>query len=321
MWAIQIDQPGGPEAMQWRELADPDAGTGHVVVEVAAAGLNYIDTYQRSGLYPIPMPYVLGLEGAGVVSSVGVGAERWSIGDRVAWPGSSASYATKVALPADRIVAVPESVDLETAAAIPLQAMTAHYLITDTYSLAPGDTCLVHAAAGGTGRLIVQMARLRGARVVATTGSDEKLAIARSGGADHAINYRTQDFVEVVQGAGGADVILDMVGGSYIQRNIDAANLNGRICNIAYQDSFEATVNFGPVLMKRLVLTATTLRARPNDQKRAIRDDVTSQFWEAVTSGAIRPVLDSTFPLAEAEAAHARLDTGGHIGKIVLTRD
>jgi len=112
-----------------------------------------------------------------------------------------------------------------------------------------------------------------------------------------------------------------MVGGSYIQRNIDAANLNGRICNIAYQDSFEATVNFGPVLMKRLVLTATTLRARPNDQKRAIRDDVTSQFWEAVTSGAIRPVLDSTFPLAEAEAAHARLDTGGHIGKIVLTRD
>jgi len=167
----------------------------------------------------------------------------------------------------------------------------------------------------------IQMAKHVGAGpIFATAGSAEKVQACLDLGADHGINYRDEDFVEVVRANGGADVILDMVGGDYIQRNIDAANLNGRICNIAFQDGFEATINFGPVLMKRLLLTATTLRARTAEEKRAIRDDVAATFWDAVASGAIRPVLDTAFPMSDAEAAHVRLEAGGHIGKLVLTR-
>jgi len=180
---------------------------------------------------------------------------------------------------------------------------------------------LVHGGTSGIGVMALQMARsIDAGTIFATAGSDEKTAVCRDLGATHGINYRTNDFVAVVQANGGADVILDMIGGDYIQRNIEAANLNGRICNIAFQDGFEANVNFGPVLVKRLILTATTLRARTSGEKRAIRDAVQSQFWDDVTSGAIRPVLDTAFPMEQAEQAHQRLETGGHIGKIVLTR-
>ena len=306
------------------QVPDPTVGDNDVLIDVKAAGLNRADLMQRAGLYPPPpgASEILGLEVAGIVSAIGSAVTEWSVGDRVCALLGGGGYAELAVADAGSVFAVPGGMDFAHAACLPEAMMTVWANVFMRSALQPGETVLIHGGTSGIGVMAIQMARQAGAGTILTTaGSDEKATVCADLGADHAINYRTQDFVEVVQGAGGADVILDMVGGSYIQRNIDAANLNGRICNIAYQDSFEATVNFGPVLMKRLVLTATTLRARPNDQKRAIRDDVTSQFWEAVTSGAVRPVLDSTFPLAEAEAAHARLDTGGHIGKIVLTRD
>lgn len=184
-----------------------------------------------------------------------------------------------------------------------------------------GESVLVHGGTSGIGVMAIQMVKAAGAEsIYATAGTDEKTQVCRDLGVDVAINYRNEDFVEVVNGHGGADVILDMVGGSYVQRNIEAARLNGRICNIAYQDGFETTVNFGPVMMKRLVLTATTLRARRADEKRAIRDAIVADFWPAVVSGDIKPVLDSTFDMAEAEQAHERLEGGAHIGKICLVR-
>ena len=230
MWAIQIDETGGPDVMHWRELADPEARPGQIVVDVAAAGLNYIDTYQRSGLYDVPMPLVLGLEGAGVVTAVGDGVDRWSVGDRVAWPGSPGSYATKVALPADRVVAVPESVDLKTAAAIPLQGMTAHYLVTDTFALGQGSRCLVHAGAGGVGLLLIQMAKLLGAEVFTTVGTEEKAELARGAGADHTILYRDVDFAEAIAEIAGPrplDVVYDGVGKSVFEQSLTVLRPRG----------------------------------------------------------------------------------------------
>jgi putative PIG3 family NAD(P)H quinone oxidoreductase len=279
---------------------------------------------QRAGLYPPPpgASDILGLEVAGLVSQVGAAVTEWSAGDRVCALLGGGGYAELAVADAGSVFAIPDGMDFAHAACLPEAMMTVWANVFMRGALQPGESLLIHGGTSGIGVMAIQMARAAGAStIMATAGSDEKTAVCRDLGADHGINYRTEDFVDVVQGAGGADVILDMVGGDYIQRNIEVANLNGRICNIAYQNGFEATVNFGPVLMKRLVLTATTLRARPNDEKRAIRDDVTSQFWDAVAAGSIRPVLDSTFAFHDAEAAHVRLDAGGHIGKIVLTRD
>ena len=205
--AIRMTQTGGPEVLEYVEIDLPEPGPGQAAVAVHAAGVNFIDTYHRSGLYEVPLPFTPGSEGAGTVTAVGPDVTAVSVGDRVAWVGVPGSYATHVIADAGTLMVVPDDISLDTAAATPLQAMTAHYLITDTYPLGPGDRCLVHAAAGGTGRLIVQMAKLRGAEVVATAGSDEKLEIARSGGADHTINYREVDIVEGVEAAVGKDAI------------------------------------------------------------------------------------------------------------------
>ena len=317
-----IAEPGQPLVIG--SVDRPTVGTSDVLIDVKAAGLNRADLMQRAGAYPPPpgASEILGLEAAGVVVEVGADVSEWQVGDRVCALLTGGGYAEFAATDAGSCFAIPASMSFADAACLPEAMMTVWANAFMRGNVASGQSFLMHGGTSGIGVMGIQMARHVGAApIFATAGSDDKVQVCSDLGATHAINYRTQDFVEVVRGNGGADVVLDMVGGDYIQRNIEVANLNGRICNIAYQNGFEATINFGPVLMKRLVLTATTLRARTPEEKRAIRDDVASTFWAAVESGEIRPVLDSTFAMADAEAAHQRLETGGHIGKIVLTRD
>ncbi len=317
-----IAEPGQPLVIG--TTARPDVGPNDVLIEVKAAGLNRADLMQRAGAYPPPpgASEILGLEAAGVVVEVGADVTEWQVGDRVCALLTGGGYAEFAATDAGSCFAIPAAMNFADAACLPEAMMTVWANAFMRGDLRRDQAFLMHGGTSGIGVMGIQMARHVGAApIFATAGSDDKVQVCRELGATHAINYRTQDFGEVVSGDGGADVILDMVGGDYIQRNIAVAKLNGRICNIAYQNGFEATVNFAPVLMKRLVLTATTLRARSAAEKRSIRDDVVSTFWEAVERGDIRPVLDSTFAMSDAEQAHERLDAGGHIGKIVLTRD
>src|SRR4051794_23278695 len=230
MWAIQIDTQGGPEVMQWRELPDPRPGPDDLLVEVAAAGLNYIDTYHRSGLYQVPLPYVLGLEGAGTVTEVGSEVTGYEVGDRVAWSTAPGSCAEQVVVPARGAMKVPSDIPFEIAAALPLQGMTAHYLTVDCYKLAAGEKVLIHAGAGGTGLLLIQIAKLIGAEVFTTVGSDEKAEIARAAGADHVILYRQVDFGEAVEAIAGTrplDVVYDGVGKSVFKQSLGLLRLRG----------------------------------------------------------------------------------------------
>lgn len=311
------------EALTLGEVPDPTVGPSDVLIDVKAAGLNRADLAQRAGNYPPPpgASETLGLEVAGLVSAVGADVTSWNVGDRVCALLTGGGYAELATADEGCVFPIPDSMNFADAACLPEALMTVWANVYLRGGMQSGEAFLVHGGTSGIGVMAIQMAVVAGASpIFATAGSDEKTAVCTELGATTAINYRTEDFVEVVNGGGGADVILDMVGGDYVQRNISVAKLNGRVCNIAFQNGFETSVNFGPVMMKRLVLTATTLRARANDEKREIRNAVLADFWPAVQSGAIKPVLDSTFPMDQAEVAHERLETGGHIGKIVLTR-
>lgn len=313
---VQPDQP-----LTLREAPRPVVGGRDVLIEVHAAGLNQGDLMQRAGLYPPPpgASDVLGLEVAGAVIEVGDEVRQWSIGDRVCALVPGGGYAELAAADEGSVFPIPDGLGFAQAACLPEAMMTVWANVFLRCGLDSGESFLMHGGTSGIGVIGIQMAKIAGAGpIFATAGSDAKVAVCNQLGADIGINYRTEDFVEIVKERGGVDVVLDMVGGDYIQRNIDAANPDGRICNIAYQGGFDATVNFLPVLMKRLVLTATTLRARSHEQKRHIRDAVHADFWPAVVNGRIEPIIDSTFPIAEAEKAQARLQRGGHIGKIVL---
>lgn len=316
-----VGGPGTP--LEIGVVPDPEMGETDVLIEVKAAGLNRADLMQRAGLYPPPpgVTEILGLEVAGVVAAVGSQVDEWAPGDRVCALLGGGGYAGLAVAEAGSIFPMPDHMNFPDAACLPEAMMTVWANVFMRSAFAPGESVLIHGGTSGIGVMAIQMARVAGAGAIfATAGSDDKTRVCTELGATHAINYRTDDFVETVKANGGADVILDMVGGDYIQRNIEVANLNGRICNIAYQDGFEATVNFGPVLMKRLILTATTLRARTAAEKRSIRDAVRDKFWDDVADGTIRPVLDTAFPMDRAEQAHERLAAGGHTGKIVLTR-
>jgi len=317
-----IATPG--EELRLGEVADPTVGLSDVLIDVKAAGLNRADLAQRAGAYPPPpgASETLGLEAAGIVTAVGADVTAWTVGDRVCALLTGGGYAALATADEGCMFPIPSDMSFADAACLPEAMMTVWANVYLRGQMQPGEAFLVHGGTSGIGVMAIQMAAVSGASAIyATAGSDEKTAVCAELGATTVINYRTEDFVEVVTAGGGADVVLDMVGGDYIQRNISVANLNGRICNIAYQNGFEATVNFAPAMMKRLVLTATTLRARANDEKREIRNAVLADFWPAVQSGAIKPVLDTAFPMEEAEAAHARMQAGGHIGKILLTRD
>ncbi len=309
------------EALRLAEMPCPAPGPREVLIKVAAAGLNRADLAQRAGVYPPPpgASPIMGLEVSGTLISTGSAVTRFREGDRVCALLAGGGYASHVAADEGSLLPVPESMDLVEACCFPEALFTVWANVFDRAGLKPGEAFLCHGATSGIGVMALQMARQAGAgRIFATAGSDEKCALARDLGADQAINYRTEAFEEAVKAEGGADVILDMVGGDYVQRNISAAKADGRIINIAYQNGFSTTVNFAPVLMKRLSLMATTLRARPAGEKRRIRDAVERDFWPHALSGAIRPVIDSVFPLAEAEAAQARMQAGGHSGKILL---
>jgi len=320
MWGIQIDETGGPETMQWRELPDPEAGDGQIVVDLAAAGLNYIDTYQRNGLYDVPKPYVLGLEGSGVVATVGDGVDRWSVGDRVAWPGSPGSYATKVALPAERVVAVPESVDLEAAAAIPLQGMTAHYLATDTFALGEGSRCLIHAGAGGVGLLLIQIAKLLGAEVFTTVGTQEKADLASAAGADHTILYRDIDFAEAITEIAGErplDVVYDGVGKSVFEQSLTLLRRRGMM--ITFGNASGPVDPVSPLALSgngSLFLTRPTLfdyiASRADLERRA------ADLYDWIGAGRLDVRIGERFALRDAADAHRAIESRATTGKVLL---
>lgn len=309
------------DALTLIEMDRPEPGAHEILIEVAAAGLNRADIVQRSGNYPPPpgASPVLGLEVSGIVAEVGAKASRFKPGDRVCALLAGGGYASHVAVDEGSVMPVPDGLDLVMAACFPEAMMTVWANVFDRAGLKAGENFLCHGATSGIGVMALQMAKVAGAaKIFGTAGSAEKCALARELGADIAINYREKDFEKVVKEAGGADVTLDMVGGEYVQKNISAAKADGRIINIAYQNGFTTTVNFAPVLMKRLSVMATTLRARPVEEKSRIREAVERDFWPHVASGRIRAVLDATFPLAEAEQALAHMGKGQHSGKILL---
>tara|TARA_R110000772_G_scaffold16946_7_gene47709 strand:+ start:927 stop:1901 length:975 start_codon:yes stop_codon:yes gene_type:complete len=320
MMKATIFEDGAP--LRWGDVEAPVVKPGEVLVEVAAAGLNRADLVQRAGAYPPPpgASTILGLEIAGTVKALGDGVTRWKIGDAVCGLLSGGGYAELASVDQGSLLPIPAGMDMVNAACLPEALFTVWANVFDRVGLRAGEDFLCHGGTSGIGVMAIQMARVAGAaKILATAGSAEKCALATELGADRAINYRKEDFEAVARAEGGVDVILDMVGGDYIQKNISAAKLDGRIINIAYQNGFQATVNFAPVLMKRLTLAATTLRARPVKEKQRIRDAVEKDFWPHVVSGKIKPVLDSTFAFDDAESAHTRMKEGTHSGKIILT--
>jgi NADPH:quinone reductase len=324
MRAVQVENPGQGYTLSLCDIARPAPAGGEVLIKVAAAGLNRADLAQALGFYPPPLgaPATLGLEVSGVVEALGDGVHSLEVGDEVCALLGGGGYAEYAAVSEKCVLPVPKGVNLVEAAALPEVHFTVWTNLIDTARLKPGESVLIHGGSSGIGTAAIQLCAARGHVVYATAGSAEKCAAIAKLGAARAINYREEDFVEVVKGetkGRGVDVILDMVGGDYIQRNMSAAALWGRIVNIAYQSGMQANVNFASMLMKRLSLLATTLRARSNDEKGAIRDALLREVWPLVEAGRIKPVVDRTFPLAEAGAAHARMAKSDHIGKILLT--
>ncbi|HLJ52776.1 MAG TPA: NAD(P)H-quinone oxidoreductase [Rhizomicrobium sp.] len=324
MRAIAVENPGQGYALKVVEIEKPAPAPGEVLIKVAAAGMNRADLVQAMGGYPPPpgAPSTLGLEVAGEITQLGSGVSAFSLGDKVCALLGGGGYAEYAAVSEKCVLPLPKGVALVDAAALPEVHFTVWTNLIDTARLKAGESVLIHGGSSGIGTAAIQLCAARGHKVFATAGSAQKCAAIARLGATSAINYREEDFVEVVKketGGKGVDVILDMVGGDYIQRNMSAAALWGRIVNIAYQSGMQATVNFAPLLMKRLSLLATTLRARTNEEKGAIRDAVWREVWPLLEAGKIKPVVDRTFPLAEAAAAHARMAKSEHIGKILLT--
>ncbi len=318
MKAVLVEE-GAP--LKLGDFEKPDLKPGEVLVKVAASGLNRADLVQRRGAYPPPpgASPIMGLEISGTVVETSDGASRFKIGDRVAGLLAGGGYAEFAAVDEGSLFPVPDGMDMVKAACFPEALMTVWANVFDRVGFQTGEAFLCHGGTSGIGIMALQMAKIAGAsKIYATAGSAEKCALATELGADRAINYKTEDFEKIIKEDGGVDVTLDMVGGDYIQKNISVSRPDGRIINIAYMNGFTAEVNFAPVLMKRLTLAATTLRARPVEEKRRIRDAVEKDFWPQVMSGDIQPVLEQAFPVAEAEAAHALMAKGGHSGKIVL---
>lgn len=321
MKAIQITEQGGPEVMHWVELDEPTAAPGQVVVDLGAAGLNFIDTYQRSGLYQVALPYVLGLEGAGTVTQVGDGVDHLAVGDRVAWASAPGSYAERVAVPADKAMVVPDGIGWDVAAGIPLQGMTAHYLAVDTYPLQPGDRCLVHAGAGGVGLLLIQIAKLRGAEVFTTVGTPEKAELASAAGADHTILYRDVDFVDAIRQIAGTDrpldVVYDGVGKSVFTPSLSLIRPRGMMVTFG-----NASGPVDPVSPLELSANGSIFLTRPTlfhyattaEEIQARADDLFG--WHA--DGKLDVRIGERFALADAADAHRAIEGRATTGKVVL---
>jgi NADPH2:quinone reductase len=324
MTAIAIRAPGGPEVLVPEERPVAAPGEGEILVKVTAAGVNRPDVMQRQGLYPPPpgASDIPGLEIAGEVAALGPGATRFKTGDKVTALVAGGGYAEYCPVHETNALPAPASLLLIEAAAIPETFFTVWHNVFERGRLKNGETLLVHGGSSGIGTTAIQLAKAFGARVIATAGSAEKCEACRKLGADVAVNYRSEDFVAATKtatGGKGADVILDMVGGDYIARNYEAAGVDGRIVQIAFQGSSRANVDFLRIMLKRLTHTGSTLRARAVADKAAIARALETNVWPLIVAGKIKPVIYRTFPLREAAAAHALMETSTHIGKIVLT--
>jgi putative PIG3 family NAD(P)H quinone oxidoreductase len=323
MKAIVFSQPGGPEVLAWSEVPDPVPGDGEVLVEVAAAAVNRADLLQRQGFYDPPpgSSEILGLECSGRIAALGPGVSGWGVGDRVCALLTGGGYAEKVAVPAGQLLAVPPSVDLVDAAGLPETVCTVWSNVFMTAGLQPGETLLVHGGASGIGTTAIQLAKSLGATVLVTVGSKEKAERCVRLGADAAIDYKNEDFAERVHeltDGRGADVILDIMGASYLAKNVDALAVSGRLVSIGMQGGTRAELDLGKLMRKRAAVMATTLRARPAAEKAAIVAAVREHVWPLVASGAFRVVVDRRVPLPEAAAAHRAVEASDHVGKVLL---
>ncbi|MFE9256426.1 NAD(P)H-quinone oxidoreductase [Streptomyces sp. NPDC006879] len=337
MKAITITEPGGPEVLTWSTVPDPVAGPGEVLIDVVAAGVNRADILQRQGFYDPPpgtSPY-LGLEVSGHIAALGSGVFGWEVGQPVCALLAGGGYAERVAVPAGQVLPVPDGVSVVEAAALPEATATVWsnlfmgsggtFTGSNLFMVAhvrPGETVLIHGGASGIGTTAIQLAKAIGARVAVTAGSPRKLARCAELGADILIDYRAEDFVSALHKAtdgAGADVILDIIGAKYLERNVKALAVNGRLAVIGLQGGVKGELDLGALLTKRAAITATSLRARPLAEKAAITAAVREHVWPLTEAGRIRPVIDRTFPMSEAAAAHTALEAGDHIGKLLLS--
>ena len=322
MKCIEIPEPGGPEALKLGTRPVPEPGHGEILVKVASAGVNRPDVMQRQGVYPPPpgASDILGLEIAGTVAKVGAGVAEWREGDEVCALVTGGGYAEYCPAPAAQVLPVPEGVGLEHAGGLPETFFTVWTNVFDRAGLRAGERLLVHGGSSGIGTTAIQMASQLGARVFATAGSKEKCDACLALGAERAVNYREEDFVEALkEPTGGMDVILDMVAGDYVQKNISLLRPEGRLVHIAFLGGHKVELNLMPTMLKRLSVLGSTLRPQSIEAKADIARALKERIWPLIGNGRIKPVVDSTFPLADAVKAHERIDGGAHIGKIILT--
>jgi putative PIG3 family NAD(P)H quinone oxidoreductase len=323
MRAIVISEPGGPEVLRLADVADPVPGPGEVVIDVAASGVNRADLMQRMGFYPPPpgAPPYPGLECSGRVFALGEGVTGWAAGDQVCALLAGGGYAERVAVPAGQLLPIPAGLTLTEGAALPEAACTVYANVFMSAGLAAGETLLVHGGASGIGTLAIQLGKAHGARVACTAGSQARLARCRELGADLAVSYRDEDFVARVgefTGGHGADVILDIVGGSYLERNVAALATGGRLVVIGTQGGGRGELDLVALMGKRASVRAASLRARPVREKASIVTAVGEHVWPLIASGRVGAVIDRVLPLAEAAEAHRVLEAGSHVGKILL---
>src|SRR5262245_45651611 len=323
MLAIEISSPGGPDVLVPVERPVPSIGAGEVLVKVAAAGVNRPDVLQRQGRYPPPpgITDIPGLEVAGTIEAVGSSVTSWRPGDRVCALVSGGGYAEFCAVPAPQCLPAPRGMDVTHAAAIPETTFTVWTNVFERGALRKGETILIHGGSSGIGTTAIQLAHALGAHVYATAGSAEKCAACESLGAQKAINYHQTDFVSAIKdltNGRGVDVVLDMVAGDYVQRNIEVLAMNGRLVMIGRQGGVKSEIDVMPILRKRLVLTGSTLRTRSVEEKGALARSVYQHVWPLFESGAMRVIVHATFPLREASAAHRVMESGAHVGKLVL---
>ncbi|WP_289043955.1 NAD(P)H-quinone oxidoreductase [uncultured Aliiroseovarius sp.] len=320
MRAIEITEPGGPEVLQLSEQPIPTPGPGEILIRVAFAGVNRPDALQRAGSYaPPPTASPLpGLEASGEVVALGDGVSQWAVGDKVCALLPGGGYAEYVTTPAAHALRVPNGMGMKEAACLPETFFTVWSNVFMRGGLQAGERFLVHGGSSGIGTTAIQLANAFGARVFTTAGTDEKCAVCRDLGAERAINYKTEDFVEVMKLEGGPNLILDMVGGDYIARNIKSLAVDGRMVHIAFLSGPKAEINFAMIMAKRLTITGSTLRPQSDLAKARIADDLAEKVWPLLDEGRVAPVMDHTFLLEDAAKAHTRMETSQHIGKIVL---
>ena len=320
MRAVEITEPGGPDVLKPCTRPVPVPGHGQIIIRVAYAGVNRPDALQRAGSYapPANASPLPGLEASGTVVEIGPGVTRWNIGDKVCALLPGGGYAEYVATPEAHALPIPDGLSMAEAACLPETCFTVWSNVVMRGGLKAGERFLVHGGSSGIGTTAIQIARALGARVFTTAGSDDKCAACESLGAEKALNYRSGDFVAMMHDEGGAQLILDMVGGPYLPRNVKALATEGRLVQIAFLQGPKVELNFAEVMMRRLTITGSTLRPQSDLAKARIAAEVEAHVWPMIAAGKFRPVMDSEFPLDHAAAAHARMESSGHVGKIVL---